>query len=1131
MVKKFVLFLGFLVSFVAQAQIDSLYFSHKKIQVQDSLIFNPVSTPPYYFRVTTAGGKALDSTQYKVDFKQSVLFLKPDFYKQYPKVDSLYVRYYNYPEYWTQTYSGYNPNLIIPNNSLRRPTATVSGLSRLTKKPFSGLDTKGSIVRGVNLGNNQDAVLNSTLDLTIQGKLSSKVTLKAHINDTNIPIQENGYSQDLKDLDRVFIEMEAPQWHVQAGDIFLNNQDTYFMNFTKKVSGISLNAQIDSTRFFTSGALVKGRFASYRFQGEEANQGPYKLKGTNGEAYIFIINASEKVYINGILQKRGRDQDYWIDYNTAEITFTPTNPITSDQRIRVEFQYSDRNYSRFVTSNGVTNQGNKLQWGVYFYRETDLKNQPLQIQLTEEQKALLALAGNTDAPILVSNVVETPYTENTILYRKITTGSNIIYEYTTDPTETLYQVGFTYVGAQQGDYRVAAYLATGKKMEYVGANQGNYVAASPLVAPSRQQIAVFNTQYHPSDKTQLAMEFAYSNNDSNLFSEIGNNHNKAPAVKINWQQSILDTTATGWLLQGGLQLDYLHKDFKSIERVFAVEFNRDWNLTAPQGNQSLLRAQIQLNNTKKGTIAYHFENLNFSENYQGNKHALESHLQFNNFRLQHLSSYLQSNGNLTKTQFARSHTGMDYSRKKWWVGTVFDLEQNKQKTPLSNQLNNLSYRFSDIQARLGIGDTARVYLAVGARFHTNDSLRDNRLQRVNQATSLFFDSQLIQSKQSQLKWYANYRKIDYLSGNHTKSLNSQLVYKQALWNQLLHLQTLYTTTSGNSPQQEYAYIETAPGQGYYTWIDYNENGIQELDEFEVAQFSDQANYLRIALPNIQYIATQEARLQQSVQLNFSQWANLSGIKKTLSHWSDQLQILAKNNKKRERDIWHLNPFDFKGTSVLELQYNMRNSLFFNKGIAHYSTTYHYTDLRQKTLHLFDIQENDLVSHQLQFQHKIKEVWLLGFDAIQSQNKRSSSAFSNRNYRINTRSFSPYITYLITKNHWIKIRYAGVYKKNETGENARLQKDEWSLEYLFTNTKETRFSTNIKYLKNNFSGNGFSALGYQMLEGLQPGNNLVINLLWTHKINSFLFLNLNYNARANTISRTIHNGNVQLRAVF
>jgi hypothetical protein len=550
-VKKYSFFLAFFTVFSLQAQLDSLRFKKKSFALKDSIVYYDVSTNPFYFSVFSTHNTKIDSSYYQVDFEKSLIIFQKEQLKKLGK-DSIEIRFFTYPDFLTKTYKNLDLSLIEPNNPNAKPVLINKEKPKI-EPPFSGLDTKGNITRGVSVGNNQDAVLNSVLDLQIEGKIGSDVSLRARINDTNMPIQEGGYSQDLKDLDRVYMEMEGTNWGIRAGDVFLKNSETHFMNFNKKVSGVSAQTKLDSTLIFVSGALVKGHYTSQNFQGIEANQGPYKLRGKTGESYIFIISDSEKVYLNGKLQTRGAEQDYVIDYNTAEITFTSTNPITSDMRIRVEYQYSDRNYTRFITHNGGVYKGKKIQIGAYYYRESDVKTQPLQINLSEQQKELLAQQDNNTESLFVENVIETDFDETKILYKKVADG---IYEYSTDPTETVYQVSFTYFGANKGDYEVENYLAKGKQMHYVGENLGDYKAVIPLVAPTRQQIMLVNTAYKPTDNTTLSVELAYSDNNHNLFSISENTRNKAPAMKASWHQVLLDTTNNKWQLETQLNVDF-----------------------------------------------------------------------------------------------------------------------------------------------------------------------------------------------------------------------------------------------------------------------------------------------------------------------------------------------------------------------------------------------------------------------------------------------------------------------------------------------------------------------------------------------------------------------------------------------
>src|SRR5690606_9767041 len=270
---------------------------------------------------------------------------------------TLAIDYLAYPGLLTKTYRQLDDKVIV--NS----TGTMQTLYKLSQSsasrsftPFDGLQTTGSISRGVTIGNNQNSVLNSELDLQITGKLSDKVSLRASIQDANIPLQESGYSQRLDEFDQVFVELFSDTWRVRAGDIDLQNTDSYFAGFSKRVQGLMVDVDLDSettkTNLFVAGALVRGQFTTSQFRAQEGNQGPYKLRGPNNELYVLVVSGSETVYVNGILLKRGENNDYVIEYNAGEITLTPLLPITSEMRINIEYQCSDRNYTRRVTHTG-----------------------------------------------------------------------------------------------------------------------------------------------------------------------------------------------------------------------------------------------------------------------------------------------------------------------------------------------------------------------------------------------------------------------------------------------------------------------------------------------------------------------------------------------------------------------------------------------------------------------------------------------------------------------------------------------------------------------------------------------------------------------------------------------------------
>jgi hypothetical protein len=70
----------------------------------------------------------------------------------------------------------------------------------------------------------------------------------------------------------------------------------------------------------------------------------------------------------------------------------------------------------------------------------------------------------------------------------------------------------------------------------------------------------------------------------------------------------------------------------------------------------------------------------------------------------------------------------------------------------------------------------------------------------------------------------------------------------------------YQTISGREQQRQYSYFEVPAGQGYYAWIDFNGNGVKEVNEFQETSFKDQARYVRLLVPTGTYIKAQGTEL-------------------------------------------------------------------------------------------------------------------------------------------------------------------------------------------------------------------------------------------------------------------------------
>ena len=122
------------------------------------------------------------------------------------------------------------------------------------------------------------------------------------------------------------------------------------------------------------------------------------------------------------------------------------------------------------------------------------------------------------------------------------------------------------------------------------------------------------------------------------------------------------------------------------------------------------------------------------------------------------------------------------------------------------------------------------------------------------------------------------------------------------WSGLITGNVLYELGTGQEQKRDFAYLEVPAGQGEYTWNDYNNDGIQQLNEFEVALFQDQAKFIRVFIPTNQFTKANYIALNYSFSINpraVLKGAELKGIKDFISRFS--LQTSMQKNRKSLSD--------------------------------------------------------------------------------------------------------------------------------------------------------------------------------------------------------------------------------------
>lgn len=1000
-------------------------------------------------------------------------------------------------------------------------------------KIMGDLNSKGSIIRGITFGNNQGSSVQSSMDLQISGKLSPDISVLASISDHNLPIQADGYTQTLEEFDKIYIQLNIKKSSIlRAGHLDLVDDKTYFGRYQRRNMGLQFQTVFgneNKTSIDFSAGVARSEFHRVRFQGVEGNQGPYRLNGKNGEPFITILSGSEQIFIDGILMKRGENEDYIINYNTGEVTFTSFRPIYRQNFITISYNYTNRNYSRFAVTGGINHQRDRLKAGLNWFIESDNKNAPVALNMSKEDEQILASAGNNPDLMFAPSGVETDYDNNKILYRRLQSAAGSYYEFSTDENETLYQVAFTYFGDGKGDYRVKQTNANGRVFEYVGNGLGDYSALRRLPAPHKAQVLSANAEYDINNG-KIGADFSLSNYDVNLFSSIGNDENAGYAGRIFGSKIF---SKNNWKGTPSFEYQHINKRFHILDRINDVEFARDFNLLNEFSQRTQNRFIFSLLNEWKNSafINYRINYLDEEQHYKGLKNDLDFGLKKGKFNTEGKFSHLNTEGSFENTKFIRGNILAERLAEKGSWGIGGSMEHNERKFNESQLFDLSSFSWKEVFVQKKIGDSARTKLLTKVYFRDNDSIRNNRLDNMNHILGLMTESQIVKTEKTQLNALVHYRKFFYQNQDLGHSGNQDFVVGNILYNQQLfrngmRLQAFYELGNGQEAQREFQYIRVTDGQGIYRWTDYNGDGIQQLDEFEVAEYADLAQYIRIYTNTVRYLPSNKNKLQLALFVNPS--VIFSSENAFLKRWNFNLSLLSQNSFLKGERVLVLNPFEREENQILKNQNFLATAQFNPTEKSGWNGNYRFTSSDHLINANFSNEESRRNSHFVNlgywFNKNLRADWENSFSQIEN----ASQMFASRNYQLENFETRPKITYKFTETMQAELSSSLKNKMRINGdEQLKAFEIMGSLQW---EKQKTSIRGNFSYINNDFTGQSFSIIGNQMLDGLKPGKNQVWSVFLQQNLNSFMMLNVNYEGR-NSGDRAIHIGSVQVKASF
>lgn len=1018
-----------------------------------------------------------------------------------------------------------------------------------------GLDYDGSFSRGLSFGNSQSLVLNSNFNLQLGGKLGDDLEIAASISDANIPIQPEGTTQQLNDFDKVFIQIKKKNTTLIAGDYEISRPNSYFINYYKKLQGISVlqenyNEKYGLFKQKGSIAISRGKFSRITLPTKEGNQGPYKLTGSEGEKFLIVLSGTEKVYVDGKLLARGEENDYVIYYDRAEIIFSTNRLITKDSRIIVEFEYADQTFLRSLYQYGGGWEYGKLKVDFNIVSDQDSKNTLGGANLDSLDLALLNIAGDQDANAIrsgIKNNIEV-YNPNKVYYKKIYNQDlkDSILIFTNNPDSSFYLANFSEVGSGNGSYAINSGInSNGRVYKYVGKGKGNYEPYVRLVAPEIKQMYSLRSSYNFNAESKILLEIGMSYFDLNRLSESDDKDNTGFSGRLEYQNKIPLGKRKNWILSPILEMESKRINFKSLNPYREAEFARDWNINPNNISDEFLgEFGFALNQKENLTnLGYTFSNFSQFGIYNGNRHNLYGNFKKNGFEIDLQNNYLNSTSDQLNSTFSRPKISISKQFSKiddWTIGWYGEREKNEIYENSNQILDKSSFHYD--YSKFFVRSDEKDNFSFGIEYNNRKdySSEPGFFSLVTNADEYELNGKWSIKNISTTGWGFTYRNLQIEDPNLTIEKNNAVLLGN--FNNILNLAkgafnstTNYKISSGQEPKIEYDFREVLTGQGNYIWID-NGDGIQQRNEFQIAPFQDQANFVRVNLFNNEFIRTNNIGFTQSLRLEPKIYLRTLEKKGKLLNFLSKISIVSNyrvdNKSMGSISAFTLDQFNSKDTSLVSFNSLYSGILYFNRGNTIYDLQFGIRNNSNKIVQTIGFEQRSLKEYYLRNRLALNKN--LDFISIFTKGEKSylSEFFSNNDFKIVSQKIEPSLSLRIGNKIRLTTDYNFELKSNLNGTpNEKAKISDIKVGFTYSKEKTSRINSSLKFANVNYSGITNTALELNMLDGLKNGKNLLWSMEYSKRMMKNIDVNISYEGRKTGNNKIVHIGRAQIKSSF
>lgn len=1010
------------------------------------------------------------------------------------------------------------------------------------------IQKSGSIVRGFTVGTTRDFSLSSGLRLQLSGKIADDIDIVASLTDENTPIQPEGNTEKLDELDKVFIEIRHPNAVGTFGDFDLKERLGEFGAIDRKLQGLKGDLTLGTTNVTFAAAGSKGKFNNNQFTGLDGVQGPYRLSGANGEREIVIIAGSEKVYLNGEEMKRGERNDYTIDYSTAEVIFTPNRLITSLSRISVDFEYTDRRYSRnfWGTSFQSAQFDNRLKIKFNYFREGDNQDAPIDITFSDEEKRLLENAGSdrlaaSRTGVSLARPDSTGQIRGTYSKADTVIGGKAVSYYTYTPGSGQYNITFSYIGEKQGDYTRESLGI----FRFAGPGAGSYQPIILLPLPELKQTGNISFEYLPFNDLSMNVELAGSIFNKNRFSV-------QPQAGMNGSaRNIIVQLKPREIKLGAIQLGsigfrlrdrFLQSSYSPLDRIDEVEFGRNYNISAAgaPSNENLREAELTLIPVKQLSFNSSYGMLKRGENFRSDRFVGDiRYTGQDKISADYRMDYVGTDNLNYNAGWYRQNGGISYLIGKFRPSVRYQAEDKKERTGINDSLSTGSLKYYEIAPGFEILNFGSFNFGARYSFRKEYSPLQGILnsESYSSAQSYELSYRGIKEVSSSLaltvrdKKYTDVFKLAGRSDLQTILIRSQNRF--SFWQNITG-DFYYEGSTQRTARLQRVFVKVERGTGNYKYAgDLNGNGIADQNEFESTIYD--GDFIALTLPTDELFPTIDLKVNTRWRLNFNGiFEKNSFFEKLFTALTSETVLRIEENSKETdyKKVYLLRTSSFlnEQTTIKGLQL-FQQDLFLFENSSELSFRFRYSQSKDLSQFTEGIEKGYKRERSLRIKFRMIEEVSNQTDIINSTDNELAPAGSNRNRILSENGFATDFSYRPSANieSGLKItasRNEDYYPEKPTIINQNSQTLRLTL--AFAESGRLRFEIERNELISNTTAN---YIPFEITKGSLLGKNYFWRLNLDYRIAGNLQSTVSYEGRVQGKGSVVNTARGELRAFF